>query len=95
MSVASEPGPASERAVAALLVYGTWLASVVMAAGLIARSAAITTAGIALLVALPVLRVLVLVVAFARHPGQRRFAAVAVLVAAIIGVGLAIGVTSR
>lgn len=84
-----------EHRLAATLSRGTWLASAVIALGLLLPSltqqgARIVTVGLALLILLPVLRVMLMLVAFLR---ARDFplTAVAVLVLAIIGLSLAVG----
>lgn len=80
-----------ERQLAALLSGGTGLASVVLAAGFLAAlhwplGTAVETAGVALFILLPVLRVALMLVGFAlrREPV---FAALAGAVLAIIAVG--------
>ena len=80
---------------AATLSRGTWLASAVIALGLLLpsltqQSARIVTVGLALLILLPVLRVMLMLIAFLR---ARDFplTAVAVLVLAIIGLSVAAG----
>ena len=80
---------------AATLSRGTWLASAVIALGLLLpsltqQSARIVTVGLALLILLPVLRVMLMLIAFLR---ARDFplTAVAVLVLAIIGLSAAAG----
>ena len=84
-----------EHRLAATLSCGTWLASAVIALGLLLppltqQGARIVTVGLALLILLPVLRVMLMLVAFLR---ARDFplTAVAVLVLAIIGLSLAVG----
>jgi uncharacterized membrane protein len=84
-----------EHRLAATLRRGTWLASAVIALGLLLPSltqqgAKIVTVGLALLILLPVLRVMLMLVAFLR---ARDFplTAVAGLVLAIIGLSLAVG----
>ena len=80
---------------AVTLSRGTWLASAVIALGLLLPSLAqqgarIVTVGLALFILLPVLRVVLMLVAFLR---ARDFplTAVAVLVLAIIGLSAAVG----
>ena len=80
---------------AVTLSRGTWLASAVIALGLLLPSLAqqgarIVTVGLALFILLPVLRVTLMLVAFLR---ARDFplTAVAVLVLAIIGLSAAVG----
>jgi uncharacterized membrane protein len=87
---------------AALLSHGTWIASVLIAAGLAlpligvnpARGGVqLVTAGIAVIIALPVLRVIVMCVSFL-HERDLGFAAVAAFVLAIIAISLIIGATA-
>ena len=80
---------------AVTLSRGTWLASAVITLGLLLPSltqqgARIVTVGLALFILLPVLRVMLMLVAFLR---ARDFplTAVAVLVLAIIGLSVAVG----
>jgi hypothetical protein len=97
--------PLLESLVASFLKYGTWCASLVIGTGLalaalrstlgIDLSTAmvndqIVTAGIVLFIALPVLRVGLLLVMFVRR-GEYGLGLVAALVLAIIGVGLIVG----
>jgi hypothetical protein len=97
--------PRLEPALAALLQYGSWLASAVIALGLalaaadsaagvrgvaVPSGAGVVTAGIVLFIALPILRVLLLLLLFVRRR-EYHLAAVAALVLAIIGLGLLFG----
>jgi uncharacterized membrane protein len=86
-----------ERLLGALLRYGTWVASGVIALGLavtmaggFAGGARIVTAGIALLILLPVSRVALMLAVFM---GERdyRFGAISALVLMIIVLGFALG----
>jgi uncharacterized membrane protein len=89
-----------ERLLATVLSAGTWLASATIAAGVAlaltgahaggVRDMPIVTAGIALFILLPITRVALMAIVFA-HRRDYRFAAIAVLVLAIIGVGCALG----
>lgn len=78
-----------ERALAALLLAGTWLASLVIALGLVIAVGSpeagtrIASAGILLFIALPVARVATMLIFFARAR-EYRFSAIAALVLAII-----------
>lgn len=88
--------PELERLLARVLHCGTWLATCVIALGLalplIGRpGAGIVTAGIALFILLPVLRVLLMLIVFVRERDYR-FGAIAALVLAIIALGAALGV---
>jgi uncharacterized membrane protein len=76
-----------ERLLANVLATGTWLAFVVIAVGLGVGSLSILTAGIACVVALPALRVAIMLAAYARRRDWSG-AAIAMLVLAIIGIGL-------
>lgn len=90
-------GPGLARALASLLTRGTWLASIVIAAGLVASwsgepttGAAITTAGIVLVVLLPVIRVGTVLAHF-RAVGERKFMAGCALVLVIIAASVLAG----
>ena len=95
--------PQLDRLLAGVLHRGTWLGSTVIALGLalpIARGSGassammctrIVTAGIALIIILPLLRVLLMLIVFVRERDYR-FSAIATLVLAIILVGSALGV---
>lgn len=83
--------PELESLLAHLLDKGTWLASAVLAVGLLltgagARGMPVVRAGIALFIGLPVLRVMVMMVVFWRERDYR-FGAIALVVLLIIGVG--------
>ena len=88
-----------ERLLAQLLHYGTWLASAVIALGLvIARfevqtGMKVVTLGIALFILLPVARLGMMAAVFLRE-GDYRFGLISILVLAIIGLGLALGLNS-
>lgn len=90
------PEAALERRLATLLSGGTWLACLVIAVGLImgtlGRSLGmpIATAGIALLILLPVVRVAVMLIELLRGRDYR-LAAVAGLVLAIMALGFVLG----
>ena len=94
-----------ERLLAELLHYGTWLASTVIAVGivlaLIERHAGvetmaslsgmrIVTAGIALFILLPAARVIVMLIVFV-HERDFPFIVIAVLVLVIVLLGFALG----
>ena len=92
-----------DRLLAGVLHRGTWLGGSVIALGLALPmagwsgasstmiSARIVTAGIALLIGLPVLRVLLMLVVFVRER-DFRFSAIAMLVLAIMLLGSVLGV---
>ncbi len=93
--------PRLERLLAVTLDYGTWLASAVVAVGLAASlngggadaassGTPVVAAGIALFILLPVLRVVMMLVAFLRDRDYR-FGAVAALVLLIICLGFLLG----
>ncbi|HEY4105818.1 MAG TPA: DUF1634 domain-containing protein [Polyangiaceae bacterium] len=82
---------ALHRAIAWLLEVGTWIASIVIAVGLWwLPSATVVRAGIGLFVALPVLRVGVMFVAFVRRRDAWGIL-IAGLVLTIIALGAAVG----
>jgi uncharacterized membrane protein len=93
-----------DRALAALLWYGTWVASALIALGMLVEglhgatgSAAsghgIVKTGVALLIALPVARVLMLFVVFLRRR-DLAYTLISALVLAIISAGVLIGMHS-
>ena len=104
--MSTDPARRSEldELLAKVLLRGTWLGSAIIALGLgmpmtgwSGASAAmictdITTAGIALLIALPVLRVLLMLMVFIRER-DLRFSVIAMLVLAIILLGSLLGVS--
>ena len=86
----ARPG-ALERRVALLLGAGTWIASAVIAAGLVLPAGtAIVNAGVALFIALPVLRVLAMLVEFLRRRDYR-IALIAAAVLAVLLLGIVLG----
>jgi uncharacterized membrane protein len=85
--------PQLERVLAAVLQYGTWLATAVIAAGLAMTRTRIATAGIALLILLPVLRVALMLIVFVRQRDYR-LGAVAALVLLLIGLGFTLGIVT-
>ena len=105
MTSAVQKIPRLESVVASFLQYGTWCASLVIGTGLALAalqstmdvdlatamvSDQIVTAGIVLFIALPVLRVGLMLVMFVRR-GDYGLGVVAALVLAIISVGLIVG----
>lgn len=93
-------GPRIARSLASLLSGGTWVASLLIAAGLLAgwagaatAGSAMTTGGILLVVLLPVMRV-VTVLAHFHGAGERKFMAWCIAVLAIIAVSVVAGVMS-
>lgn len=98
--------PRLERMLAALLQNGTWLASAVIGVGLVVllvtgsggvvagSGVPIVAAGIALLILLPVLRVAVMLIAFAVERDYL-FSGIAALVLVIILTGLALGMRAE
>lgn len=80
-----------ESLLASLLHYGTWIASGVIAAGILSSSMPIVTVGIGLFILLPFLRVVLMLIVFL---GERdyRFVAIAAAVLLIILAGLALGI---
>jgi uncharacterized membrane protein len=98
-----------ESSLARLLDYGSWLASAVIGLGLalalingrsrapdpgILSSILIVTAGIALFILLPVLRVILMLIVFVRQRGYRSIA-IATLVLLIILLGFAAGMYTK
>ena len=82
---------ALERRVAFVLGAGTWLASGVIAVGLALPSGApIVNAGVALLIALPVVRVVLMLVEFLRRRDYR-IASISAAVLAVILLGIVLG----
>jgi uncharacterized membrane protein len=87
-----------------VLNVGTWLASVVIAAGLVLSlfyrrmpfpsGAEVVTAGIGLFILLPILRVILMLTIFVKERDYR-FAAAAAVVLFIIFAGFAVGVLSK
>jgi uncharacterized membrane protein len=76
------------RVIALVLQVGTWLASAVIAAGLLlAPGTPLVLAGIGLFISLPMIRVAVMLVAFFRR-GDYRLGVISGLVLAIILLGL-------
>jgi len=83
---------------AGLLHYGSWLASAAIGLGLAMASLSagpagvrIATAGIALFILLPSVRVLTMVIVFARQRDYR-FSAIAALVLTIVLLGFVLGI---
>ena len=95
-----------ERILARLLRVGTWLGTGIVAAGVLASSIGgtidlpptiggrIVTAGIALFIALPALRVLSMSILFARERDYR-FVAITFLVLTIVVLGGVLGMVLR
>jgi uncharacterized membrane protein len=82
---------ALDRRVARLLGAGTWLASGVIAVGLALPSGApIVNMGVALFIALPILRVVVMLIEFVRRRDYR-IASIAAAVLAVILLGIVLG----
>lgn len=96
--------PSLERSVAALLQYGTWIASTVVAAGTLIgslgpfsgpffsgfNSSTIVTSGIGLFILLPVARVALMLAVFLRQ-SDYRYAMISTLVLTIIVIGILTG----
>jgi uncharacterized membrane protein len=93
-----------ESLLAGVLNVGTWLASIVIAAGLVLSlfyqrtpfptATRILTAGIALFILLPILRVILTLIFFAKER-DHKFAAAAAIVLLIIFAGFAIGILAK
>jgi len=84
------PADALDRRLALLLGAGTWLASAVIAAGLAVPSRPLVNAGVGLFIALPILRVALLLVEFLRRRDYR-IALISASVLAVILLGIALG----
>jgi uncharacterized membrane protein len=89
-----------ESQLAHLLDYGTWIGTLLIAVGLVWPAAGLNfvpwpmplvAMGVIVLIALPVIRVLVMLWNFVRTH-ERRFALLALLVLVIVAIGLAIGI---
>jgi uncharacterized membrane protein len=86
---------ALDRRVAVVLYVGTWLASAVIAIGLLLPSGApIVTTGIALFIALPIVRVNVMLFEFLRRRDYG-IAVISALVLAIIFLGIALSMRAN
>lgn len=93
-----------ESLLAGVLNVGTWLASVVIAAGLVLslfhertpfpNGAQVVTAGIGLFILLPILRVILMLTIFVKERDYK-LAAAAVVVLLIIFAGFAIGIPAK
>jgi uncharacterized membrane protein len=97
MSQEAVKAPRPEWLLAGLLRYGTWLASGVTGLGLAMSLAGVegtcvVAAGVALFIALPVLRVLVMLGAFILHRDYRLVIVAAVVLMTILA-GLVIGLS--
>ena len=93
--MSAEAALALHRRVAVVLQVGTWLASAVIAVGLVLPSGApVVTTGIALFIALPIIRVTVMLVEFFRRRDYR-IATMAALVLIIIILGIALSVRMK
>ena len=95
------PPPQLESRLGALLGGGTWLACAIMATGLCARLLGfatlgdhITTAGVGLIIALPVLRLATMLEYFFRRR-QPKLAAITAAVLLIVAIGVVLGLATR
>lgn len=101
----ARPGARLEQWLASLLYYGTWIAASTIAVGLAMASSAawthtgvvspatgmrIMSAGIALFILLPIMRLILMLGVFV-HQRDYRFGAIAALVLAIVAAGLLVG----
>ena len=98
MSQETVKAPQPELLLAGLLGYGTWLASGVTGLGLAmslvgAEGTQVVAAGVALFIALPVLRVLVMLGAFILNQDYRLVIVTTVVLMTILA-GLVIGLSS-
>ena len=97
MSKETVTAPQLEWLLAGLLCYGTWLASGVTGLGVAmslvgVEGAPVVAAGVALFIALPVLRVLVMLGAFLLHQDYRLVIVTTVVLMTILA-GLVIGLS--
>jgi uncharacterized membrane protein len=93
-----------ESLLAGVLNVGTWVATGVIAAGLVLSlfyqrmpfptSAQVVTAGIGLFILLPILRVILMLIIFVKERDYK-FAAAAAVVLFIIFAGFAVGILSK
>lgn len=79
-----------EQTIAALLWYGTWLASAVIGMGMVLGIYDVVKAGVALFICLPIARVALLLVIFLRERDYA-YVAISALVLTIIGAGVVAG----
>lgn len=89
-----------ERWLASLLEYGTWIGALVMAVGVVLSALAgaglhlapaVTTAGVCIVILLPVARLMLMLAVYCAER-EFRFAGIAALVLAIVAVGCVAGV---
>lgn len=90
MKPATDNDERRERMIAALLWYGTWLASALIAVGMVLDGYDIVKAGVALFICLPIARVALMLVTFLRERDYA-YVAISALVLAIIGAGVVAG----
>ena len=79
-----------ESLLAGLLYHGTWTASAVIGVGLLLANMHVVMAGVGMFILLPTLRVVLMLIIFARQRDYR-FVVIAAIVLAIILAGVAIG----
>ena len=79
-----------ESLLAGLLYHGTWTASAVIGVGLLLANMRVVMAGVGMFILLPTLRVVLMLIIFARQRDYR-FVVIAAIVLAIILAGVAIG----
>lgn len=92
-----------ESLLAGVLNVGTWIASTVIAAGIglslfyhgttLLKGTQVMTAGIGLLILLPILRVIIMLIVFAKERDYK-FAVAATVVLLILFAGFAVGILS-
>jgi len=90
MKLATDNYERREQTIAALLWYGTWLASAVIGLGMVLGVYDIVKAGVALFICLPIARVGLMLAIFLRERDYA-YVAISALVLAIIGVGVLAG----
>jgi uncharacterized membrane protein len=94
MNSGSQKIPRTEALLATLLHYGTWTATSVIGLGLLMINTRVVTVGIGLFIFLPFLRVVMMLILFARQRDYR-FVVIAAVVLAVILLGLALGASER
>jgi uncharacterized membrane protein len=97
--MSGQPVRALERRIGVVLEVGTWVASAVVAIGLgaslaLPSGARLVTSGIALFIALPVLRVVLMLIEYVRRR-DLRIGVVTALVLAVIVLAIALSVRTN
>lgn len=79
-----------EQMIAGLLWYGTWLASAIIATGIVLGRHDVIKAGVALFICLPIARVALMLVIFLRERDYT-YVTISALVLVIVGAGVLAG----